>query len=72
MAIPLEAKRTETSVKLSFATAWLPPIGLYDYLVERGIGVTVCYVDTGLDVIGSYVMGAMVLTIRLWMLTISF
>jgi len=51
-------ERTETSVKLRFRTAWGPPIELYDYLVERGIGVSGYYVETGCDFIGCYVNGS--------------
>lgn len=48
----------ENSLSLNFETAWSPPIGLFDALVEAGFTVDASYFEPGCAFVGVYVDGS--------------
>lgn len=48
----------ENEIKVSFATAWSPPTGIFDKLVEDGYGVNALYYEGGCCFCGQYVDGS--------------
>ena len=48
----------ENEIKASFATAWSPPTGIFDKLVEDGYGVNALYYEGGCCFCGEYVDGS--------------
>ena len=46
-----------TLVDLLFHTRWIPPIGLYDYLVAKGWKVNAVYCEPGEEIWGEYEEG---------------
>lgn len=48
----------ENEIKASFATAWSPPTGIFDKLVEDGYGVNALYYEGGCCFCGQYVDGS--------------
>lgn len=48
----------ENEIKVSFATAWSPPTGIFDKLVEDGYGVNALYYEGGCCFCGEYVDGS--------------
>lgn len=49
--------RDEECIKLSFASAWSPPIALYEYLVKNGWDVEAYYFEGGCNFCGQFVNG---------------
>lgn len=47
----------DTTIDLSFDSAWSPPTALYDYLTENGWNVTARYYEPGVGFVGEYVDG---------------
>jgi hypothetical protein len=48
----------ENEIKVSFATAWSPPTGIFDKLVDDGYGVNALYYEGGCAFCGEYVDGS--------------
>jgi hypothetical protein len=48
----------ENEIKVSFATAWSPPTGIFDKLVDDGYGVNALYYEGGCAFCGQYVDGS--------------
>jgi hypothetical protein len=48
----------ENQIKASFATAWSPPTGIFDKLVDQGYGVNALYYEGGCAFCGEYVDGS--------------
>jgi hypothetical protein len=48
----------ENEIKVSFSTAWSPPTGIYDRLVNDGYGVNAYYYEGGCAFCGQYVDGS--------------
>ena len=48
----------ENEIKVSFATAWSPPTGIFDKLVDQGYGVNALYYEGGCCFCGQYVDGS--------------
>lgn len=44
-------------LELSFWTAWSPPIGIYETLVEKGFGVSADYIEGGMGYVGTWIDG---------------
>lgn len=42
---------------VTFETAWSPPIGVYDALVQQGFGVNAEYFEPGVAFVGTYIDG---------------
>lgn len=53
---------SESSIVLTFDTAWSPPIGIYEELVHQGYSVVAAYVEQGCNFIGVYENGIDVCT----------
>lgn len=49
---------SENEIRVSFATAWSPPTGIFDKLVEQGYGVNALYYEGGCAFCGQYVDGS--------------
>lgn len=47
-------RENDTTLHLTFDTAWSPPTELYDYLFEQGWDVTARYHEPGIGFIGEY------------------
>lgn len=45
------------TVVISFDTAWSPPIGVYNAMVEQGWGVSATYYEPGMCFVGAWVDG---------------
>ena len=48
----------ENEIRASFATAWSPPTGIFDKLVDQGYGVNALYYEGGCCFCGQYVDGS--------------
>ena len=48
----------EKEIRVSFSTAWSPPTGIFDKLVEQGYGVNAVYYEGGCAFCGQYVDGS--------------
>lgn len=48
----------ENEIKVGFSTAWSPPTGIYDKLVDDGYGVNALYYEGGCAFCGQYVDGS--------------
>jgi len=48
----------ENQIRVSFATAWSPPTGIFDKLVADGYGVNALYYEGGCAFCGEYVDGS--------------
>lgn len=48
----------ENEIKVGFSTAWSPPTGIYDRLVDDGYGVNALYYEGGCAFCGQYVDGS--------------
>ena len=48
----------ENEIRASFATAWSPPSGIFDKLVDQGYGVNALYYEGGCCFCGQYVDGS--------------
>ena len=48
----------ENQIRASFATAWSPPTGIFDKLVDDGYGVNALYYEGGCAFCGQYVDGS--------------
>jgi hypothetical protein len=49
---------SENEIRVSFATAWSPPTGIFDKLVDQGYGVNALYYEGGCAFCGQYVDGS--------------
>ena len=49
--------QTDTSIKLTFDTAWSPPIAVFDKLHELGFDVEAYYHEGGMAYYGEYITG---------------
>jgi hypothetical protein len=49
---------SKNEIKVSFATAWSPPTGIFDKLVDDGYGVNALYYEGGCAFCGEYVDGS--------------
>jgi len=49
--------RTDTTISMTFETAWAPPISFYNALVEQGFSVTADYFEPGMGFVGQYTDG---------------
>ena len=54
----LKATRVGNQVNCSFDSAWAPPVGLYDKLVELGYDVKASYFEPGMSFCGIWDNGA--------------
>jgi hypothetical protein len=54
----LKATRVDNQVNCSFDSAWAPPVGLYDKLVELGYDVKASYFEPGMSFCGIWDNGA--------------
>lgn len=48
----------ENEIKVGFSSAWSPPTGIYDRLVDDGYGVNALYYEGGCAFCGQYVNGS--------------
>jgi hypothetical protein len=48
----------EKEIRVSFSTAWSPPTGIFDKLVDQGYGVNALYYEGGCAFCGQYVDGS--------------
>jgi hypothetical protein len=53
-----QIQRSPRSLRLGFDTAWSPPTGIYDKLVELGYGVDAFYFEGGCGFCGRYLDGS--------------
>jgi len=49
---------SKNEIRVSFATAWSPPTGIFDKLVDQGYGVNALYYEGGCCFCGQYVDGS--------------
>jgi hypothetical protein len=49
---------SKNEIRVSFATAWSPPTGIFDKLVDDGYGVNALYYEGGCAFCGQYVDGS--------------
>ena len=49
---------SKNEIRVSFATAWSPPTGIFDKLVDQGYGVNALYYEGGCAFCGQYVDGS--------------
>ena len=52
--MPYTINRNSNSISVSFASAWSPPIGIYDKLVDDGYSVSAMYYEGGMGFYGAY------------------
>ena len=53
----LPTHRFENHLTISFDTAWSPPLGIFEELVEQGFSVSAMYYESGMSFCGSWVDG---------------
>ena len=53
----VEVSPDGTTVSASFESAWSPPMGVYEYLVDDGYSVTAYYYEPGMAYVGKFVDG---------------
>jgi hypothetical protein len=55
---PFEESESDNELVVQFDTAWAPPIGFYDALVDLGFGVDAMYNEFGCAFCGHYIDGS--------------
>lgn len=51
---PVELKEGQNDVTLGFDSAWSPPVGVYEAMVEQGFSVTAYYYESGMAYCGKW------------------